>query len=273
MSDINIRLFKDSDYEELSNFQLHDSQTHFTTVPVTIIDSVVKDKDCFPLVVENELGRIVGFFLIHKHYRYEGFKTPYEAAYIRNVNISSKYQGYGYGKRLVMEIPKYAKKYLSSISNLFLVVDFKNRVALNLYEKSGFVHIATKPHGPVGPELLYYLDLNETYLNNISLSKINDQEITQSFSILDNDGISIGHLTGQVENNKYIINSILIHTNEKHDILDTVLRYLGPELRKSNPSINLILHNKKLDIKQTSIYLKNGFIYTDIYKNSYVKYL
>lgn len=160
MDKLNIRLYNHLDYNKIINFKLFNYQKNFTTSPIKIINENLTSDNCFPFVIENEKNEIIGFFLIHRFYNHLGFSTPFDATFIRAVNIDSKHQGNGYGRTLFKRLPEILKNHIKDISDLYLVVDDINKVALNLYEKAGFIHIATKKNGPSGPERLYYLDLN-----------------------------------------------------------------------------------------------------------------
>lgn len=160
MHNLNIRLYNQLDYIKIKNFKVFEYQKEFTTPPAKIINENITNEDFSPFVIENESNELVGFFLIHRNYNHIGFSTPIDATFIRAVNIDSKHQGKGYGRILFNSIPKIIKEYIADINDLYLVVDDINKVAINLYEKNGFTHIATRKNGPIGPERLYHLDLN-----------------------------------------------------------------------------------------------------------------
>ena len=66
-----------------------------------------------------------------------GFITIlYENADIDNIAVSNKYQGKGYGNKLLNELIEIAKE--NKVENILLEVRISNNRAINLYKKNGF---------------------------------------------------------------------------------------------------------------------------------------
>lgn len=82
--------------------------------------------------------------MLHKHYQHEGYDTPHEVVYVRSLSINEKYQGNGYGTAVAQNLPVYVQENFSAFDHLYLVVDGENTGAWNLYERAGFLHLATK---------------------------------------------------------------------------------------------------------------------------------
>lgn len=66
-----------------------------------------------------------------------------DEAHILNISISRPAQGKGYGAALLNFIMQKAREH--GALNIFLEVRVSNKVAINLYEKSGFNEMAIRP--------------------------------------------------------------------------------------------------------------------------------
>ena len=153
-------------------------------MPLEVLDDALNDINRTANVVVTSDGKTVGFFVLHKHYQHEGYSTPHEVVYVRSLSINEKYQGNGYGTAVAQNLPVYVQENFSSFDHLFLVVDGENAGAWNLYERAGFLHLATKEEGPIGKERLYYLDLNRSYVPNLKLEFDEDTIIPVSYTHL-----------------------------------------------------------------------------------------
>lgn len=94
------------------------------------------------LFVEKENGEIIS---------YGGLWYLYEDADITTIGVNSKYQGRGYGQRMLDYMLDFALK--NGVHNVHLEVRVSNQKALNLYKKNGFEVIRIRK--------AYYEDNNE----------------------------------------------------------------------------------------------------------------
>ena len=112
----------------------------------------------------------MGFFVLHRYYQHEGYDTPNNVVYVRSLSVNEKFQGHGYGTKMMMFYQSMFKHYFL-ILHLYLVVDAENQSAWNVYERAGFMHTATKEEGPIGKERLYYLDLDSKHVSSLRLKE------------------------------------------------------------------------------------------------------
>jgi RimJ/RimL family protein N-acetyltransferase len=242
MSDINMREYRESDREHLKSFKLSDKQMEFTSLPLEVLDDALSDKNRRAYVVENEDQDIIGFFVLHKHYQHEGYDTPRDVVYVRSLSINEELQGQGYGTKVAMNLPIYVQEEFSNFDHLYLVVDTDNTAAWNLYERSGFIHTATKEDGPIGEERLYYLDLDRNYVGDLKLSIEGtwDKPNIKINMILDNR-FEIGSINCSLEEGVLHINHVHIDEDYRHQgMASSGLRQLGTFLRKNVPHVKRI---------------------------------
>ena len=113
----------------------------------------------------------MGFFVLHRYYQHEGYDTPNNVVYVRSLSVNEKFQGHGYGTKMMMFLPEYVQALFPDFTHLYLVVDAENQSAWNVYERAGFMHTATKEEGPIGKERLYYLDLDSKHVSSLRLKE------------------------------------------------------------------------------------------------------
>ena len=62
-------------------------------------------------------------FVLHRYYQHEGYDTPENVVYTRSLSINEKYQGFGYGTKIMMSLPQYVQGVFPDFNHLYLVVD------------------------------------------------------------------------------------------------------------------------------------------------------
>lgn len=242
MSNIEIRPFKETDRASLSNFKLSGAQLEYTSLPLQVLDEAVGDEERMPCVVANEEDGIIGFFVLHKHYRHEGYDTVKEAVFIRSLSINENVQGKGYGTEVAMNLPIFVQTHFSDFDHLHLVVDAENAAAWNLYERAGFIHTATKEDGPVGFERLYYLDLDQKFVSNIKLRLDAEKSLPdlKVEIVLDNQDV-IGYLEGTIDQDTLYLKDVFVDAGErKRGIASSALRQFGTFLRKNVGAVSVV---------------------------------
>ena len=113
-------------------------------MPQTVLDDALKDENRIANVALNKEGKVVGFFVLHRYYQHEGYDTPNNVVYVRSLSVNEKFQGHGYGTKMMMFLPEYVQALFPDFTHLYLVVDAENQSAWNVYERAGFMHTATK---------------------------------------------------------------------------------------------------------------------------------
>ena len=141
----------------MNEFKLSERQQIYSSLPKTVLDDALNDENRVANIAMNQEGQVVGFFVLHQYYQHEGYDTPENVVYVRSLSVNEKYQGHGYGTKMMMFLPQYVQELFPDFNHLYLVVDAENKGAWNVYERAGFMHTATKEEGPIGKERLYYL--------------------------------------------------------------------------------------------------------------------
>ncbi|MDD2983890.1 MAG: GNAT family N-acetyltransferase [Crocinitomicaceae bacterium] len=135
------------------SYQLNEEQAQFTT---SIDDCINKRKD----LEDNDKSIIViqldetpiGFFILDKGIdRLQLTENP-KSLLMRSYSINPKYQGKGYGKKVMELMDDYIRQHYNSIEELVLSVNMKNQHAYHVYLKSGFQDTGSKITGIRGSQ-------------------------------------------------------------------------------------------------------------------------
>ena len=277
MNNINIRPFEENDRAALKDFKLSAEQLEFTSLPLDVLNDAVGDEDRLPCVVVNNEDGIVGFFILHKHYRHEGYDTRREVVFVRSLSINERVQGKGYGTKVALNLPIFVQEHFSDYDHLHLVVDTDNAAAWNLYERAGFIHTATKEDGPIGFERLYHLDLDQKYVSNIKL--VVDESIKtpriKIDIILDNEKV-IGYVEGTAEEETLFIKNVYVDESKRNrGIASSALRQLGTFLRRNRREISELAVAVNEDDSINKLFEYGGFArFKETDKDDlYIKYI
>ena len=231
--DISIREFTEADRKHLENYILSERQRASSSMPLEVLDDALNDINRTANVVVTSDGKTVGFFVLHKHYQHEGYSTPHEVVYVRSLSINEKYQGNGYGTAVAQNLPVYVQENFSSFDHLFLVVDGENAGAWNLYERAGFLHLATKEEGPIGKERLYYLDLNRSYVPNLKLEFDEDTTIPKVKILLKQGDGEVGYIDAEQNGSTLEIKHIFVDEEHRSEgVAESAMRQFATAVRK-----------------------------------------
>ncbi|PTE77482.1 GNAT family N-acetyltransferase [Staphylococcus gallinarum] len=232
--DITVQVYEDKYKEALYDFELSERQQIYSSLPKDVLNEALEDDDRIANIALNSDGEVVGFFVLHQYYQHEGYDTPNQVVYVRSLSINEKYQGCGYGTKMMMYLPQYVQILFPNFNHLYLVVDAENKGAWNVYERAGFMHAATKEEGPIGKERLYYLDLDSKYVSSLKLQKSTD-ETPYNIHMIDllKDGQKVGFIAIEKHENRMNISSIEVNEDERHHgIAESALRQLSTYIRK-----------------------------------------
>ncbi|UBH12935.1 GNAT family N-acetyltransferase [Macrococcus armenti] len=253
-SKIKIVQYKADYREALEQFELTERQMIYSSLPKEVLDEGLMDPNRRPCVVLNHDDEVVGFFVLHQHYQHDGYDTPINAVYVRSLSINNKLQGHGYGTEIMMNIPEFVQSVFPDFDHLFLVVDAENQAAWNLYERAGFLHLATNPEGPIGKERLYYLDLDADYVSKLRLIKDEDN------IRLEKDGKYVGVIEYEIKDKTANITAFKIE-EDKEIIKQNVLRQIATFMRRNFEDVEQIVVDASND--DINLYLNNNFVAMD----------
>ncbi|CAL28538.1 GNAT family N-acetyltransferase [Staphylococcus carnosus] len=272
--DITIQPYEQKYYHNVLEFELSERQQIYSSLPIQVLEDALEDEDRIANIAINKDKEVIGFFVLHQYYQHEGYDTPENVVYIRSLSVNEKFQGNGYGTKIMMNLPDYVQSLYSDFNHLYLVVDAENQAAWNVYERAGFMHAATKEEGPIGKERLYYLDLDSKYVSSLKLIAPEaqpDKEIDTVNLVL--DGEKVGFIALQATNSRMHIRGIEVYEQFRNQgIAESALRQLATYVRKNYPTINaldIILFGEHNELKP--LCMNSNFVET-LQTNDYVKY-
>lgn len=117
--DITVQVFEEKYRDALNQFELSERQQIYSSLPQTVLDDALKDDNRIANVALNKEGKVVGFFVLHRYYQHEGYDTPNNVVYVRSLSVNEKFQGHGYGTKMMMFLPEYVQA-LFHVSSLRL---------------------------------------------------------------------------------------------------------------------------------------------------------
>lgn len=272
--DITIKPYEQKYYHNILEFELSERQQIYSSLPIQVLEDALEDKNRIANIAINKDKEVVGFFVLHQFYQHEGYDTPDHVVYIRSLSINEKFQGNGYGTKIMMNLPDYVQSLYSDFNHLYLVVDAENQAAWNVYERAGFMHAATKEEGPIGKERLYYLDLDSNYVSSLKLTAPKEQPDKEIDTVdLMLDGNKVGFIALQATNQRMHIRGIEVYeTHRNQGIAESALRQLATYVRKNYPTINaldIVLFGEHNELKPLC---KNSNFVETLQTDDYVKY-
>lgn len=107
--DIIVQPYEPKYHKEVEEFELSERQMIYSSLPKQVLDDALKDKDRIANIAINQKGEVVGFFVLHQYYQHEGYDTPEHVVYVRSLSINEKFQGNGYGTKIMMNLPNYVQ--------------------------------------------------------------------------------------------------------------------------------------------------------------------
>lgn len=240
--DITVQVFEEKYREAVNEFKLSERQQIYSSLPKSVLDDALNDENRVANIAMNQEGQVVGFFVLHQYYQHEGYDTPENVVYVRSLSVNEKYQGHGYGTKMMMFLPQYVQELFPDFNHLYLVVDAENKGAWNVYERAGFMHTATKEEGPIGKERLYYLDLDSKHISSLRLveSETSNEANIHVINLLkDND--KVGFIAIEQIENRMRISAIEVNKAHRNEgIAESALRQLATYIRKNFDGIKVL---------------------------------
>ena len=235
-------MFEEKYREAVNEFKLSERQQIYSSLPKTVLDDALNDENRVANIAMNQEGQVVGFFVLHQYYQHEGYDTPENVVYVRSLSVNEKYQGHGYGTKMMMFLPQYVQKLFPDFNHLYLVVDAENKGAWNVYERAGFMHTATKEEGPIGKERLYYLDLDSKHVSSLRLveSETSNEANIHVINLL-KDNEKVGFIAIEQIEDRMRISAIEVNKEHRNEgIAESALRQLPTYIRKHFDDIKVL---------------------------------
>lgn len=239
---ITVQVFEEKYREAVNEFKLSERQQIYSSLPKTVLDDALNDENRVANIAMNQEGQVVGFFVLHQYYQHEGYDTPENVVYVRSLSVNEKYQGHGYGTKMMMFLPQYVQELFPDFNHLYLVVDAENKGAWNVYERAGFMHTATKEEGPIGKERLYYLDLDSKHVSSLRLveSETSNEANIHVINLL-KDNEKVGFIAIEQIEDRMRISAIEVNKEYRNEgIAESALRQLPTYIRKHFDDIKVL---------------------------------
>ena len=239
---ITVQVFEEKYREAVNEFKLSERQQIYSSLPKTVLDDALNDENRVANIAMNQEGQVVGFFVLHQYYQHEGYDTPENVVYVRSLSVNEKYQGHGYGTKMMMFLPQYVQELFPDFNHLYLVVDAENKGAWNVYERAGFMHTATKEEGPIGKERLYYLDLDSKHVSSLRLveSETSNEANIHVINLL-KDNEKVGFIAIEQIEARMRISAIEVNKEHRNEgIAESALRQLPTYIRKHFDDIKVL---------------------------------
>ncbi|MCC3756613.1 GNAT family N-acetyltransferase [Staphylococcus capitis] len=239
---ITVQVFEEKYREAVNEFKLSERQQIYSSLPKTVLDDALNDENRVANIAMNHEGQVVGFFVLHQYYQHEGYDTPENVVYVRSLSVNEKYQGHGYGTKMMMFLPQYVQELFPDFNHLYLVVDAENKGAWNVYERAGFMHTATKEEGPIGKERLYYLDLDSKHVSSLRLveSETSNEANIHVINLL-KDNEKVGFIAIEQIEDRMRISAIEVNKEHRNEgIAESALRQLPTYIRKHFDDIKVL---------------------------------
>lgn len=240
--DITVQVFEEKYREAVNEFKLSERQQIYSSLPKSVLDDALNDENRVANIAMNQEGQVVGFFVLHQYYQHEGYDTPENVVYVRSLSVNEKYQGHGYGTKMMMFLPQYVQELFPDFNHLYLVVDAENKGAWNVYERAGFMHTATKEEGPIGKERLYYLDLDSKHVSSLRLveSETSNEANIHVINLL-KDNEKVGFIAIEQIEDRMRISAIEVNKAHRNEgIAESALRQLATYIRKNFDGIKVL---------------------------------
>lgn len=132
--------------DELKNYRL--TELYFTDPPLQAVMDHPSDSEQMPVVMKNEIGEVVGFFILQQNiaekYGYDS-KTD---LLLRTFSIDEKHRGKGYSVAAFDSIAHFIRREIGdSVRRIILAVNENNPIAIAVYQKAGFVDTGKTAQG------------------------------------------------------------------------------------------------------------------------------
>ncbi|UOQ94170.1 GNAT family N-acetyltransferase [Halobacillus shinanisalinarum] len=128
-----------TDHEQsISSFYLPEEQLQFTRYPIEkITDPALPESTHHILIVNGDTP--VGYFALEDGDKLGKYTNNSKARLLTSFSIDSKDQGKGYAKQGLSLLPTFIFNNLPYINEVVLGVNKKNKSAIGLYKKTGFI--------------------------------------------------------------------------------------------------------------------------------------
>lgn len=151
-----LQKYEDTFKELVQQYQLTDEQLRFTGLPEQPI--IISRTNLFiHPILGIDGGLLTTFFVLDEKKDVALYTTNTKAILLRTFSTDHRYQGKGYAKKALQQLPHFVSENFPKANELILAVNQKNLPAQKLYERAGFQYSDKSVIGEAGP--LYVMSL------------------------------------------------------------------------------------------------------------------
>lgn len=154
-----LRLFIPEDLAGL-RYVLDEEQSLYTSTAEQALERIKERGDnlAFPVsIFENE--NIAGFLVLDFGADKFDITDNPNSVLLRSLSINPDFQGKGIGKSVMLVIDEFVKKHFDTCDEIVLAVNQNNRLAYEIYLKTGYSYDGKMRDGRSGPQYLMYKKL------------------------------------------------------------------------------------------------------------------
>ncbi|WP_066250543.1 GNAT family N-acetyltransferase [Neobacillus drentensis] len=134
---------------DIEQYQLTEEQLRFTGKPTECINLSNEDQDRFSILAMDQ-EHLVTFFDLHKNEGVKPFSNNDSSILLRAFSTDFRYQGKGYAKNALLQLPSFVKEHFNETNEIVLAVNLQNTAAQELYKKCGFIDEGERRMGKKG---------------------------------------------------------------------------------------------------------------------------
>jgi RimJ/RimL family protein N-acetyltransferase len=134
---------------DIEQYQLSEEQLRFTGTPTECIKLSNEDPDRYSILAMDQ-DNLVTFFDLHKNDGVKPYSNNDRSILLRAFSTDFRYQGMGYAKNVLLQLPSFVKEHFNETNEIVLAVNLQNTVAQGLYKKCGFIDEGERRMGKKG---------------------------------------------------------------------------------------------------------------------------
>lgn len=148
--------YKDIFENALKNYYLPEEQLTFTSLPLQKIHNPnVSRSSTHVLIMEDD--KPVGYFALEDGEKAQRYSENPNARALTSFSIDSSFQGRGIAKEGLKLLPSFVQEHIPYTNEVVLGVNKRNKAAISLYLKTGFVDENKIYKGAKGPQHVLHL--------------------------------------------------------------------------------------------------------------------
>ncbi|QKX03426.1 GNAT family N-acetyltransferase [Aquimarina sp. TRL1] len=157
---ITLQLYSPKHDTDLKTYTLNEEQLQFTALPSDLLtDTAIVNAPQKKLISILYKDTAIGLFILDSGNDIKSYTDQKNVLLLRALSVNPSFQGKGFTKKAMLELPEFINSYFENIKNVFLVVNKRNIDAYHFYLKCGFSDTQKTATGPIGDQYIMQLNL------------------------------------------------------------------------------------------------------------------